>query len=101
MTYFWESFTAIPLGQPPDLAAYNDLAIGDIYCNIVRGDIEAVQLWIWTMGSDGTGYWKRAREGDVREDGRRLTITPKRQQPSWVSPTWGVKQLRNAKARGV
>lgn len=50
---------------------------------------------------DGKGveYWKRAREGDTREDGRRLTISPKRQQPGWVSPDWGVKVLRNPNAR--
>ncbi|KAI0694472.1 hypothetical protein C8T65DRAFT_744351 [Cerioporus squamosus] len=99
VTYFWESFTTVPLRQPPTLTMYPDLTVGDLYCNHVKGEVKATQLWIWTMGSDGAGYWKRAREGDVREDGRRLTLTPKRKQPSWVSPSWGVKQLRNQKGR--
>ncbi|RDX47413.1 hypothetical protein OH76DRAFT_1484767 [Lentinus brumalis] len=98
VTYFWESFTTTPLRQPPTLTMYPDLTVGDVYCNHVKGEVKATQLWIWTMGSDGSAYWKRAREGDVREDGRRLTVTPKRKQPSWVSKNWGVKQLRNQQA---
>lgn len=98
VTYFWESFTAVPLHHPPDLSSYPTLTAGDIFCNHVRDGSRAVQLWIWTIG-DGVGSWKRVREGDVREDGRRLTVTPKRQQPSWVSPTWGEKQLRSQQAR--
>ncbi|RPD60322.1 hypothetical protein L226DRAFT_577049 [Lentinus tigrinus ALCF2SS1-7] len=99
VTYFWESFTAVPLCQPPDLTAHPDLTAGDLYSNIVRGESKSVQLWMWTVDAEGAGAWKRVREGDVREDGRRLTVTPKRQQPSWVSPNWGVKQLRNQRAR--
>ncbi|KAI0744911.1 hypothetical protein C8Q76DRAFT_789378 [Earliella scabrosa] len=99
ITYFWESFTAVPLQAPPDLSSYPDLTVGDLYCNHARGDSPTMQLWIWSVAADGSGYWKKAREGDVREDGRRLTITPKRQQPSWVSADWGIKQLRNPKAR--
>ncbi len=97
-TYFWESFTAVPLLQPTNLTSHADLAIGDVYCNHVRGAAKP-QLWIWTAGADGEGLWKRASEGDMREDGRRLTVTPKRKQPSWVLPGWAVKQLRNGKGR--
>ncbi|RPD78446.1 hypothetical protein L226DRAFT_610364 [Lentinus tigrinus ALCF2SS1-7] len=99
LTYFWESFTTVPLRHPPDLSSYPELTVGDVYCNILRGETRGVQLWIWVIGDDGVGHWKRAREGDMRDDGRRLTITPKRQQPSWVSPTWGVKQLKNQMGR--
>ncbi|KAI0713508.1 hypothetical protein C8Q76DRAFT_693409 [Earliella scabrosa] len=99
VTHFWESFTAIPLPEPPNLSSYPDLTVGDLYCNHVRGAAPSIQLWLWSVAVDGTGYWKKAREGDVREDGRRLTITPKRQQPSWVSADWGIKQLRNPKGR--
>ncbi|RDX40142.1 hypothetical protein OH76DRAFT_1490547 [Lentinus brumalis] len=98
VTYFWESFTAVPLHHPPDLSSYPRLTAGDIFCNHVRDGSRAVQLWSWIIGDDGVGSWKRVREGDIREDGRRLTVTPKRQQPSWVSPNWGEKQLRNQQA---
>lgn len=91
----------MPLRQPPNLTKYPDLTVGDIYCNIVlaEGQSPMPQVWIWTPAVDGTGYWKRASPGDVREDGRRLTITPRRLQPSWVKPDWGVKRLRNPNGR--
>lgn len=97
--WFWESFTLEPLGHPPDLTSYSDLTLGDLYFNVVKGDRSSFQLWSWVRDGKGVEYWKRAREGDTREDGRRLTISPKRQQPGWVSPDWGVKVLRNPNAR--
>ncbi|KAI0740500.1 hypothetical protein C8Q76DRAFT_790945 [Earliella scabrosa] len=99
-TPFWESFSSEPIDHPPDLTSYPDLKVDDLYSNVVLDLPQImVQLWIWTVGADGSGFWKKTREGDVREDGRRLTITPTRHQPSWVSPGWGIKQLRNPKAR--
>lgn len=99
LTWYWESFTSAPLRHPPDLTSYSDLAFGDIFCNIVTGDNDFAQLWIWTAVGDGSGQWKKAKEGDLREDGRRLTVTPKHLKPSWVSPDWGIKVLRNQKSR--
>ncbi|KAI0738550.1 hypothetical protein C8Q80DRAFT_1275522 [Daedaleopsis nitida] len=99
VTHFWESFTSAPLDQPPDLSSYPDLAVGDVYCNIVKAAPPSVQMWLWTSDTNGTTGWKRAKEGTQREDGQRLTITPTRQQPSWVSSQWGVKQLHNPKKR--
>ena len=84
----------MPLLQPPDLSSHADLSIGDVYINIVRGQTKAEQLWIWTAGGDDGLFWKRALRGDVREDGRRLTITPKRRDPLWVGNNWAVKRLR-------
>ncbi len=101
MTNFWESFTAVPLRQPPNLTSRPDLAYGDVYINIVRGEmigqVNTEQLWIWTEGADGHGFWKSASAGDVRNDGQRLTITPKRLNPSWVGLSWAVKQLRKTR----
>ncbi|KAI0746382.1 hypothetical protein C8Q80DRAFT_1121228 [Daedaleopsis nitida] len=103
VTYFWESFTMNSLRQPPDLSSYVDLCAGDIYCNKIcssdKSSLPTVQLWIWTVDNKGDGSWKRATEGEQRDDGRRLTITPQRQQPSWVSHHWALKQLRNPKGR--
>ncbi|KAI0702556.1 hypothetical protein C8Q76DRAFT_789324 [Earliella scabrosa] len=99
-TPFWESFSAEPILNPPDLTSYPDLKVGDLYSNVVLDlPTVTVQLWTWSVSADGKGYWKKTREGAVRDDGRRLTITPTRHQPSWVSPGWGIKQLRNPKAR--
>ncbi|KAI0730675.1 hypothetical protein C8Q76DRAFT_792823 [Earliella scabrosa] len=101
ITWYWQSFTLTPLHQPPDLTSYPKLSFGDIYCNVVKASPQSAQLWVWTKGLDGKGDWERAREGDVREDGRQLTITPKEQEPGWVSALWGLKQLRNPDGRDM
>ena len=59
-TYFWQTFTAQPIRQPPDLTSYPDLKIGDVYINSVLGETKSNQLWIWTAGDDGDPFWKRA-----------------------------------------
>lgn len=107
MTNYWESFTSKPIAHPPDLSCYPDLIVGDLYSNVVlsetceREDALGVQLWVWTQGPDGSCLWKRAREGDVRDDGRRLIVTPKKKEPSWVSRNWGVKQLVQGRKRNA
>ncbi|RDX51815.1 hypothetical protein OH76DRAFT_1417161 [Lentinus brumalis] len=107
LTFYWESFTAQPIVSPPDLTRYADLREGDLYSNVIlsetceREDAIDVQLWLWAPGADGTCVWTRAREGDVRDDGRRLIVTPCRKEPSWVSRTWGVKQLVQSQKRNA
>ncbi|RDX39904.1 hypothetical protein OH76DRAFT_1490748 [Lentinus brumalis] len=106
-TTFWETFSAQPIRSPPDLTRYPDLTVGDVYSHVILSescevaDAVDVQLWHWTSNSDGQHLWKRAREGDVRGDGRRLIVTPKRKEPSWVSAGWGVKQLVQVSKRNV
>ena len=91
MTYFWESFTAVPLRNPPDLSTRPELTIGDVYCNIVRGQQKSVQLWIWTE-ENGRRTWQPTTLGIERDsDGRRLALSPKL-FPSWVSDKWFRKQ---------
>ncbi|KAI0742324.1 hypothetical protein C8Q80DRAFT_1273016 [Daedaleopsis nitida] len=94
LTHFWESFSLIPLRQPPDLSSHPDLVFGDVYCNIVKGNVPTVQLWHWTREAGSDGVWQKVKEGYQREDGRQLSITPTRHQPSWVSQEWYRKQLK-------
>lgn len=50
-------------------------------------------MWIWTKDGSKIAFWKVTKEGDVREDGRRLSITPKLGLPSWVKPEWCMRQM--------
>ncbi|KAI9062811.1 hypothetical protein FKP32DRAFT_1677299 [Trametes sanguinea] len=92
VTYWWPSYSRAPLAEPPDLGEQKELAIGDVYCNIVLG-IDDPQLWVCDAIVDGRPKWDIIAVGDTRKDGRRLIVTAKKKQPSWVSSNWGIKQL--------
>lgn len=92
ITWFWECYSRAPLQAPPGLSDRPDLALGDIFCNRVGG-IDLPKLWIWTSDGDQHPHWNPIAEGDVRDDGRRLYITPKKKEPSWVKSDWCVKQM--------
>ncbi|OSC99812.1 hypothetical protein PYCCODRAFT_1469943 [Trametes coccinea BRFM310] len=91
VTSWWECTSRIPLKEPPNLSGRPELAIGDLFCNRVV-DVATPRLWIWTSVG-GTPTWRPISEGDTREDGRRLSITPKQKRPSWVKADWCVKQM--------
>ncbi|OSC97456.1 hypothetical protein PYCCODRAFT_1471863 [Trametes coccinea BRFM310] len=91
ITYWWECTSRSPLRDPPDLSGHSDLAIGDLFCNRVVG-AHTPRLWLWTTVGD-TPTWKPISEGHIREDGRRLSITPKQRRPSWVKAGWCIKQM--------
>lgn len=70
VTAYYESFSRDELRSPPDLPSDSQLEEGDIYINIVYGPGTA-QMWIWTRDGGRVAFWKVAKEGDVREAGRR------------------------------
>ncbi|KAI0672558.1 hypothetical protein C8Q78DRAFT_990953 [Trametes maxima] len=92
VTYWWKCRSRTLLSTPPDLSQKSDLAIGDLLCNYVEG-ISIPQMWIWTTVGAHPPCWKPIAEGDLREDGRRLSITPVNKKPSWVNPEWCLKQM--------
>ncbi|KAI0827605.1 hypothetical protein BC628DRAFT_1418238 [Trametes gibbosa] len=73
LTFWWECFSSAPLRELPDLSTRPEFALGDILVNRVIG--------------------VKVPQGDIREDGRRLSITPKERRPSWVKADWAVKQM--------
>ncbi|OJT02571.1 hypothetical protein TRAPUB_6893 [Trametes pubescens] len=92
ITAWWEAFSTAPLRVPPDLSNKRDLALGDVFCNHIPGT-ESPKLWVWASSKHQSPHWKSLAEGDAREDGKRLYITPKRQDPSWVEAEWCYKQI--------
>lgn len=63
-----------------------------MYINTVY-DNGIPQMWIWSKDGGSVAFWKVAKEGDIHEDGRRLSITPKLGLPSWVKPEWCMRQM--------
>ncbi|PIL23657.1 hypothetical protein GSI_14970 [Ganoderma sinense ZZ0214-1] len=92
VTAYYKSFSVEEICSPPDLSNDPQLEEGDIYINTVY-DTGAPQVWIWTKDNGKIVFWKVAKEGDVREDGRWLSIMPKLGLPSWVKPEWCVWQM--------
>ncbi|KAI0666484.1 hypothetical protein C8Q78DRAFT_984230 [Trametes maxima] len=93
LTFWWECTSRVPLREPPpSLSNKPELAINDLFCNRITG-VDMPRLWIWTSDGDKPPFWKPISEGDTREDGRRLSITPKQKRPSWVKSDWCVKQM--------
>ncbi|KAI0644130.1 hypothetical protein C8Q79DRAFT_927957 [Trametes meyenii] len=93
MTAWWECNSRVPLHEPPTaLSSIPELALGDLFCDRVVG-VDTPRLWIWAAVGDKPLFWRPIAEGDIREDGRRLSITPKLKCPSWVNADWCVKQM--------
>ncbi|KAI9057364.1 hypothetical protein FKP32DRAFT_1681507 [Trametes sanguinea] len=100
VTYWWQSYSRTPLSEPAELGVQKELALGDVYSNIVVG-IDEPQLWVCDDIVDGRPKWDSIAAGDTRKDGRRLIVTEKKKQPSWVSATWGVKQMLQQQRRAA
>ena len=49
-------------------------------------------MWLWTRNPEGGLHWKSVYVGYVREDGRRLALTKKKEWPPWLQADWFVKQ---------
>ncbi|KAH9854790.1 hypothetical protein C2E23DRAFT_883357 [Lenzites betulinus] len=92
VTPFWECHSRTPLASPPELSDRPELVLGDIFCNYVAG-VDMPQMWLWTMSGSKMPYWEPIVEGELRDDGRRLYITPKKKHPSWVKSHWCLKQI--------
>ncbi|KAF7798360.1 hypothetical protein EIP86_009581 [Pleurotus ostreatoroseus] len=83
---WFEASSGKRMRHPPDLSSRSDLEIGDVFYN--RLDDGNSQFWLWTYHANGTTIWKPIPLNYEREDGKRLTLTPTRQQPSWVTEKW-------------
>ena len=97
-TAFFRTQSPAPLTHPPDLSRHLELTLGDIYCH--HSD-RGIQLWL-LIERHGKQAWEPVRSlGIHREaDGRRLSLAPSSNEPSWVGPKWYHKQeLKHATFR--
>lgn len=89
---WFESQSAILIAHPPDFSSRSDIELEDVFINRVQ---ETYQLWIWEKDNTGKAVWKRIWLGYARpSDGRKLTVTPVRKEPSWVSEQWASKTAK-------
>ncbi|RPD81760.1 hypothetical protein L226DRAFT_564425 [Lentinus tigrinus ALCF2SS1-7] len=85
-----------PINAPPIFENENDIRIGDVYRHLIPDDC---QLWLRVLGDDGP-FWLSVPAGYEREDGRFLSLTQQKQEPSWItSSEWCNKCIRAAKRR--
>lgn len=90
-TTWFQLKTIEPMRAPPvDLSACPDLREGDLFYNRVQDGRYA--LWLWE-GKGGKAIWKPVLPQYKRQDGKILTLTQKRKNPSWVSVTHARKML--------
>ncbi len=93
VTYWFEIEGEQPIEAPPDISSQGDLQPGDLfyYRNIVNG--KRSQIWIWIADEIMMEHiWKPVKIGYQRTDGRRLTLTEKRKNPSWIGEKWFVRR---------
>ncbi|KAH9854809.1 hypothetical protein C2E23DRAFT_883373 [Lenzites betulinus] len=93
-TAWFASESDDPIACPPTMDNQYDVRVGDVFCHKTP---EMSQLWLWV--SDGSG-WSAVRIGHVRADGRCLSITDVKGEPSWVGSDWFGKRLTAMKKKG-
>lgn len=67
----------------------HDVRVGDIFYHKTA---DSIQLWIWESDEGGLS-WRAVRMGHPRSDGRHLSVTEKKLEPSWVCSEWCSKHI--------
>lgn len=100
--YYFQTQSTKALAHPPDLSRRRDLEEEDLFIHKYGGDDDDPQFWIW-INEEGRGLqWKRVYVGYRRpSDGRHLTLTPKRRDPSWLETSWYLTRLRQSKSFNI
>ncbi|OSD03009.1 hypothetical protein PYCCODRAFT_1467317 [Trametes coccinea BRFM310] len=93
-TTWFEISGVDPIQYPPDFVAQPVLEPGDLFYYRHPTIASRSQLWILVANAQGEPHWKAAHVGIRREkDGRRLTLSPKKKNPSWVAVKWYQRRL--------
>ncbi|KAL7284233.1 hypothetical protein ACG7TL_001515 [Trametes sanguinea] len=87
-TAYFQMKGTTPIAHPPVLTSEDGLEIGDVFHVLNVLNWKHSQLWIWDLGDEAVPFWKPIKLGYRRQDGRRLTLTEKRRNPSWVADNW-------------
>ncbi|KAI0652980.1 hypothetical protein C8Q70DRAFT_1059737 [Cubamyces menziesii] len=88
-TAFFSSSGPRLLSSPPVLRNQDDVKMGDVFCHKTA---DSIQLWLRSY-EGGNCVWRKVDIGYERNDGRRLSITKKLQNPSWVGTEWCGKHI--------
>ncbi|TFK92432.1 hypothetical protein K466DRAFT_595194 [Polyporus arcularius HHB13444] len=82
-TAWFQTKGASPIPQPPHFVEEKRY-LGDLFYHRHPVDPDRSQLWIWLASPGLPPRWKPVDVGYRREDGRYLSKTPKRKDPSWI-----------------
>ncbi|KAI0709953.1 hypothetical protein C8Q76DRAFT_798724 [Earliella scabrosa] len=82
-TFWFETRGTVSVSHPPDFVR-DELMIGDLFYHRNTASPKMSQLWVWIDDSRIGPYWKPVKVGYRREDGRRLLLSEKRKNPSWL-----------------
>ncbi|KAI0696209.1 hypothetical protein C8T65DRAFT_743658 [Cerioporus squamosus] len=89
VTAWFEIRSAVAIPEPPHFVKEKCL-LGDVFYRRDTLDSRKSQLWIWVP--DGRGpRWMPIYVGYRRSDGRLLSLTRKRKNPSWIRQHWFVR----------
>ncbi|KAI0363955.1 hypothetical protein BV20DRAFT_983494, partial [Pilatotrama ljubarskyi] len=83
---YFKSEASHLMTSPPDASECQRLQLGDVFVHAAKGlNPPKYQLWLWTPSDDGSAYWQPIPAGYAREDGKRLNLSAKKRDPSWVT----------------
>ncbi|KAJ3554673.1 hypothetical protein NM688_g2987 [Phlebia brevispora] len=77
------------LSSPPILSSAEP---GDIFLNRLPNDSH--RFWIWSAGEGNELVWKSVPLWYKREDGKYLSLSKSRRNPSWVGEVWGKRMMK-------
>lgn len=80
-TAYFKTETDSQIIAPPDFSTVPDVRLGDIYCHCTP---TSCQLWIWSVCAGNVRGWEVIPLGKERGDGRKLSVTTKYHNPSWI-----------------
>ncbi|KAJ8457605.1 hypothetical protein ONZ51_g11427 [Trametes cubensis] len=85
------------ISYPPTLRNQHDVRVGDVFRHKTPNSI---QLWLRET-TEGGARWRAVRIGLRRSDGRYLSVTEKKYEPSWVCSEWCNKRICALKNEGM
>ncbi|OJT15387.1 hypothetical protein TRAPUB_8054 [Trametes pubescens] len=88
-TFWYRSEGRSPLAAPPLFQNQHEVQHGDVFWHKAA---DRYQMWMWDNDEAG-GSWRSVPIGQEREDGRFLSLTESRLEPSWVAASWFGKRV--------
>ncbi|KAI9059818.1 hypothetical protein FKP32DRAFT_1679510 [Trametes sanguinea] len=83
-TAWFKSESSSEISAPPDFSTSPLVRTGDVFLHCTPNN--TYQLWVWECGPQKAvgPRWVSVPLGHRRWDGRKLTVTSRRREPSWV-----------------
>ncbi|OJT15121.1 Spindle pole body-associated protein sad1 [Trametes pubescens] len=86
---WFETQSAVKILSPPLLQNQLHIRVGDVFCHKTP---RSIQFWLSEV-RQGAQAWRAVRMGQERADGRYLSVSEKKLEPSWVCQEWCQKRM--------